>query len=559
MRKIARRICCILAGMLLLVMSVGYAENAAAITEGATMPVLVETPKGYLMGTNFKGVNIFKGIQYGTAERFMLPQAVEAWSGIHAALVYGNTSPNNSMMEGLTEYADPSGCNNIEGENCLYLNVWITSVEKGVKKPVVFWIHGGGWSSGSSNELAYYDGYNLSASQDVVFVSINHRLNVLGYTDLSAYGEEYKYSGNAGVADMVLALEWVRDNIDCFGGDPDNVTIIGQSGGGAKVTTLMGVPAAHGLFHKAIVMSGGIGGVDQATSRAAGISLVEKTKETYQVSTDEEALNILKTISYDELSTLSSGTGVGAGSVVDGDYYPVKTISDDGEVAEIAKDIPVIVTTAFSEINSSMFGYLTTGPLVNMLSVNMPVDSYLPSFAKGMMDEETRRAKLESTYGENTDAVLELFRKDFPDHDDVDLYWLDPSAVNGGLNILNALARNGNAPVYRGFWAYEFPLFGGILAPHTGGDIPFIFNNLEHVDYQVAGDEENAQKLADFASTALGNFARTGNPSQEGGEWPEYTEELGTTMVLDAHCEAREHFLQEMKDVVLQQSVMWSR
>lgn len=521
----------------------------AASESEATSAELVETEKGWLMGTKTNGTYIFKGIRYATAERFQMPQEVEPWEGIRTAMVYGESSPTGSDTVSVSDYATPSGTDMVENENCQFLNVWTQSIDKDAKKPVIFWIHGGGWFSGASNELTYYDGANLSASEDIVFVSINHRLNSLGYTDLSAYGDEYKNSGNVGLADMVAALEWVQKNIEAFGGDPDNVTIVGQSGGGAKVTTLMGTPAAQGLFDKAMVLSGGVSGVTKEEAQAAGVALVEKTKEVYSLESDEEALETLKTISYNELKELASDTGVGEGPVIDGEYYPARTIDEDGNVSDLAKNIPVVITTAYSEIACSQFTPLTIAPAVEAISANIPVEAYLSVFSKAYMTEESMRQSIETKYGEATDAVLEIFRAAYPGHDDVDILSLDAGSFES-LQMLDPFAAQSEAPVYRGVFAYEFPIFGGILAPHTGGDLPFLFNNLDKIPQMVAGDEETAQQLADTVSKALGNFARTGNPSQDGLEWPAYTTEEGAAMIFDAQSEVRYHHDAELIPII---------
>lgn len=552
MKKLAR----ILVTMLALCLLLGQAALGDGRT--ATMPQLVETDKGTLMGTVTDGTYIFKGIPYATAERFMQPVEVEPWQGIRTAMNYGETCPNGQTTVSVSDYSDPSGTDNQPNERCQYLNVWTQSVDPEAKKPVIFWIHGGGWSSGSSNELSYYDGANISAAQDIVFVSINHRLNVLGYTELSAYGEEYKNSGNAGVADMVMALEWVKKNIANFGGDPENVTIVGQSGGGAKVSTLMGLPAAKGLFHKAMICSGGISGIDLATAQAAGTALVEKAKETYHLTTDEEALECLKTIPYDELNELAKDTGVGSGPVVDGEYYPAKTIDDEGKLSDLAKDIPVVVTSTFSEINQSQFTFTTIQPAVAAISANMPAEAYVANFFRAYMSEETIQANLDQKFGEKKDAALEAFHKAFPDHPDVDALYVDNSVLStDGIMILDTLAEQSNAPAYRGFYAYTMPLFGGIPASHTGGDLPYLFDNVECIDYMVAGDEENAQKVAREASTALANFARTGNPSIEGVEWPAYTAETKATLIFDTDTEVRNDFDTEFRTFLEVPASMW--
>ena len=543
MKKVLRLLALTLLTMLLIPQGV-FAENEV------TMPQLVDIEQGTLMGTVTNGTYIFKGIPYAKAERFQMPEPADSWEGILSVMCYGESAPQDLDIVNPTDYCDPSGTNYVFNERCQFLNVWTQSVDETAKKPVIFWIHGGGWTSGGSNELSYYDGASISASQDVVFVSINHRLNVLGYTDLSAYGEEYKYSGNVGVADMVMALEWVQQNIKKFGGDPENVTLVGQSGGGAKVTTLMGIPAAKGLFHKVMICSGGIGGIDQSVSQEAGRTLVEKCKETYGLSSDEEALEMLTTMPYDELYDLSQDTGVGEGSVVDGDYYPVKTISDEGMLCDLAKDYPVVVTTTFSEIaKSGCTG--TIQPAVSAISQNMPVEAFMASFFKAYMTEDSIAASLEAEFGENKDAVLEAFHEAFPDMPDENVLFFDNSDLSlNAFTMLDAFASQGNQPTYRGYYDYEMPLFGGIMAPHTGGDLPFLFNNVACIDYMVVGDEEGAQKTADFASAALANFARTGNPSVEGTEWPAYTESAHPTMIIDEAPEIREDFDTELREAI---------
>jgi para-nitrobenzyl esterase len=232
----------------------------------------VQTRAGTLQGLVRNGVSTFRGIPYATAERFEQPVPAKAWTGTRLALSYGNICPQ--PIE--TTFREPQAFVSDwkfwpASENCLNLNVWTPKADAR-KRPVMVWLHGGGFFSGSSIELPYYDGENLSRRGDVVVVSVNHRLNALGFMDLSAYGEPYRASGNVGMADLVAALKWVRDNAAAFGGDPDNVTIFGQSGGGGKVVTLLAAPAAKGLFHKSIVMSGVMGppegrAIDQRVAR----------------------------------------------------------------------------------------------------------------------------------------------------------------------------------------------------------------------------------------------------------------------------------------------------
>ena len=194
---------------------------------------IVETKAGKLRGLIADGTYIFRGIRYAEAERFHLPRPVRPWEGVKNAIAFGPVCPEESTPIARDQYYVPH-YHHMQSEDCQYLNIWTRSVDREAKKPVMVWIHGGLFDTGSGIELYAYDGEELAAFGDVVVVSLNHRLNVLGFLDLSAYGEEYRYSGNVGMADIVEALRWVRENIAAFGGDPDNVTLFGQSGGGQK-------------------------------------------------------------------------------------------------------------------------------------------------------------------------------------------------------------------------------------------------------------------------------------------------------------------------------------
>jgi para-nitrobenzyl esterase len=219
---------------------------------------VTSTGAGKVRGYIHNSIYTYKGMPYAEAKRFEAPQKPKPWQGIRSSMTYGPVAP---LMNPTTSVQDESefvyhhdwGYTN---EDCMRLNVWTPGINDGKKRPVMFWIHGGGFTAGSSQELPSYDGENLSKKGDVVVVSINHRLNILGFLDLSAYGDKYKHSANVSILDIKAALEWVKANIENFGGDPNNVTIFGQSGGGAKVLTLMAMPSAKGLFQKAINESG---------------------------------------------------------------------------------------------------------------------------------------------------------------------------------------------------------------------------------------------------------------------------------------------------------------
>ena len=229
--------------------------SSAEILAGLGLAI-VEVEGGKLQGYIRDGIYTYHGIPYAEAQPFMPPAKVPAWEGVKPALNYGPMSPQDINPEGDMfpfHYYWPlwEGRNYPQSNSCQNLNIWTPSLDD-KKRPVMVWLHGGGFEAGNSAAEDVYDGENLARKGDIVVVSINHRLNVLGFLDLSAYGEEYKYSGNLGVMDIVAALEWIRDNIAKFGGDPENVTLFGQSGGGAKILALMCSPKAAGLFHKGI-------------------------------------------------------------------------------------------------------------------------------------------------------------------------------------------------------------------------------------------------------------------------------------------------------------------
>ena len=320
---------------------------------------LVQTVYGTVCGYIEDGIYTFKGIDYAKADRFEAPQDPDPWEGVQTALYYGNQchqAPRFTWKDDceafLYQWDD-----GVQSDDCLNLNVWTAGINDGKKRPVMVWLHGGGYAMGASSELPFYDGTNL-AKKDVVLVSINHRLNILGYMDLSEFGEKYKYSGVAGVMDMVKALEWVKKNIAGFGGDPDNVTIFGQSGGGGKVNILLGTPSAKGLFHRGIIESGSMTSLmAPQTSRDMARAIVGK------LGLDEKTIDKIQSIPYSELLAAATdaiveqnprnvfyrlyGAGMWFSPVLDGEVIPFPL--DDPRVADISKGLPTIIGCNFSE------------------------------------------------------------------------------------------------------------------------------------------------------------------------------------------------------------------
>ena len=343
---------------------VGRYENTSP-TEliSSEASTVAETEAGKVSGYIDNGVYIYKGIPYATAERFMPPVPVEKWEGVRSSRAYGPTCPQ----------AERAGWRSDEiafafdwddgypGEDCLRVNIWTKGLDKQQKRPVMVWLHGGGYSAGSGQELPGYDGANLARKGDVVVVTLNHRLNVLGFLDLSAYGEKYAQSGNVGLLDLVAALKWVHANIANFGGDPNNVTIFGQSGGGGKVSTLLATPAAKGLFQKAIVQSGSmLRTMESSYSRRIGAATVEilglKSHNIDQIkevpykellAAGEKAVaQVKKEVEKDGVHTFIFGWA----PTVDGVVLPAQPEAS----IELSKDIPMMIGTTLHEFWMSL-------------------------------------------------------------------------------------------------------------------------------------------------------------------------------------------------------------
>jgi len=508
---------------------------------------VTNTESGQVRGYINNGIFTYKGIPYAEAKRFESPQKPKPWTGVRSSLTYGPVAPlltptNVTAAGDESEFVFDHSWG-FPGEDCMRINVWTPNISDGKKRPVMFWIHGGGFTAGSSQELPSYDGENLAKKGDVVVVSINHRLNILGYLDLSAYGAKYKESANLSIIDMRTALEWVKTNIANFGGDPNNVTIFGQSGGGAKVNTLMAMPSAKGLFHKAINQSG-----------AFRSNMLEK-KETQAIAAEvlkilkisPEQVDSLQKIPFAQLSAAGTqalrtvaermraegkpigGFGLSWGPSLDGTVLPYQPMSP--EALELSKNIPLMIGTVKNEFMASLGQGLS----------NAPLDKVMEAIKKQR--------------GDKTDAFVAAVKKAFPndkkpsDLMDVDLTFR-PGAVNQA-NIKSGLA--GGAPVYAYLFTWQSPVMDGKYKAIHCIELPFVFNNIARCA-GMTGATKEAHALAAKMSQAWINFARTGNPAHAGlPAWEKYTEAKGATMFFDNVCQVRYHHDQELLKLVAQQ------
>jgi para-nitrobenzyl esterase len=497
---------------------------------------VVETSYGKVRGYVHKGIYTFKGIPYGKAARFMPPEKPSSWEGIRSSMTYGPTCPTNQQSPFKDEFEFP--LNRSRGyytdENCLNLNIWSKKTNAAGKKPVMVWLHGGGFSSGSSLEFPSYDGENLSGKGDVVVVSINHRLNALGFLDLSAYGGKFKSSANAGMMDILMALTWIRDNISNFGGDPGNVTVFGQSGGGAKVICLMNMPLARGLFHKAIVQSGSYltRFIEPAVSgQVAAAVLKELALRPDQVDSlqlmpydrldaaGEKALQLVRS----SLPKSKTGFELEWEPVHDGVFLPNQP--DEQPAIELAKNVPLLVGSCKNE--------------------------YMPyALGPGTISAADAQVRLEKMMGDKTAAYRTAVKKAYPQTVDPTGY-IDIDLLFRPLVLRQANQRSsvGGAPVYVYLFAWQSPVSNGIYKAFHCMDLPFVFNNIARCE-EMTGGGPKAYLLADRVSEAWVQFARYGNPNHHGlPDWPAYSVKNGQTMIFDNECQVKDHFDEELLSI----------
>jgi para-nitrobenzyl esterase len=479
------------------------------------MPV-VETASGRVAGFDAGGVSVFKGIPYGAptggANRFMPPRKPVPWTGVREATAYAGRSPQAPAATQRPELATVWGAVDTlpVGEDCLTLHVWTPGLDNG-KRPVLVWLHGGAFSYGSANSPRY-DSVNLARRNDVVVVAVNHRLNIFGHLDLSAHGERFAQSGNAGVLDLVAALEWVREHAARFGGDPGNVTIFGQSGGGGKVCALLTMPSARGLFHKAIVQSGASVrfaererttrladavlkhlGIDADKLASLPLERLQEAVVPAQATLPRPALPLLDRYNF--------------GPVIDGSVLPAHPF--DPAAPAVSDDIPILVGGTKDE--SAIF--------------LAPDDAvWNRTLSEGEFDK-----RLAAVAGEAAPGLAAYYRRRDPAAGPADrlITALTMSNFTVRSNMLaERKAARGEAPVWVYDFAWESPAFGGRLKSCHSVEVPFVFDTLD-----VIGDRHRkpgAQALADRVSQTWVAFAATGK-----AEWPAYTADKRAVMVFD--------------------------
>ena len=445
------------------------------------------------------------------------------WDGVRTTVVYQGQAPQAAQTTGNAETMMPHlFWPTVTDESLIQsMNIWTPGTDGG-KRAVLFWLHGGGFSSGSAYEQVCFDGKYLAERGDVVVVSINHRLNCLGFLDLSSFGEEYANSGNLGMMDIVAALTWAKENIAAFGGDPDNITVFGQSGGGRKILNLLGTPAAAGLFQKAIGESCGQQSIPQAIAARVGeetVSIlggagVEDIKDIPYAELIAAATEALAKVNQEE------GTNYAWSPVAGGEWMPEDIWLKD-DIGDASIDVPLLIGSNFAELTTNAFAFMY-GP--------DPV-------YKNAFTEEEVDAYLTDKFGDSKDAVVAAFQEAYPSKPIIDAGFVDVNSYRAWVkNVLpRKAAQEGGAPVYNYVFAYELPTMGGWL-PYHCSELPFVWHNIDSERLTVGTDPET-YALSDLMSDAWIAFAKTGNPNHEGMiEWPQWTLEDGATMIFDREC-----------------------
>ena len=486
---------------------------------GAASPTVMTTA-GRIRGTRESGVYTFKGVPYGDtttgAGRFQPPSKPKPWTQVREATALGPRSPQ--LLSAFHGFVPPEvevmDRDEAMGEDCLVLNVWTPTLDHGSKLPVMVWLHGGGYTSGSGGFICY-DGLQLARKHQVVVLTVNHRLSAFGYLYLAGFGSEpYANASNAGNLDIVAALEWVRDNIAAFGADPGNVTIFGQSGGGGKVSSLMAMPAAHGLFHRAIVESGA---AVKGISRAAATHNAERYLARLNLKPgDVGKLPDIPLAQLLKATEPGKGPPIDFGPVVDGRSLPADPF--DPVAPAMSANIPLLIGTVETEV------------------------TFFPGQPLDPIDDGSLHARVKQLLRTSSDAdvdrVIAAYRAGRPGAANTDLYLIMASDGFRANILLEAQrkAAQAGAAVYQYYFTWRSPVREGKLRTFHTLEIPFVFDNVDAAK-SMTGSGKDRYALATRMSNAWVAFARTGDPNHAGlPHWVPFDNTRRATMIFNDEC-----------------------
>jgi para-nitrobenzyl esterase len=490
----------------------------AAMQDG--FPV-VDTVYGKVRGMNVAGIMTFRGIRYGAGtageNRFMPPVKPSKWKDVYDAFAYGPASPQ-TPSDPTDPYVQSVGWDEHVkagiSEDCLFLNIWTPGVNDNIARSVFFYIHGGGFTNGSGGII--FDGDPLARMGNAVVITVNHRLGPFGFLDLGLATGSAKFasSGVAGMLDLVAALEWVRDNIARFGGDPGNITIFGQSGGGSKVSTLMVMPSAKGLFHKALVQSGSTLTLGPRERNAA-----QAEKLLSELGISKSKIDAIQKVPWSTILEAKANTGFSP--VVDGIVIPKNPF--DPAAPEISADVPLIV------------GYTRE-------------DSGIRNFSGPEINEDGLIKWCQETYKDNGTLILTTYRKVYPNATPVQIQARIRTDANTRKRATQMVERKstqsrGNAYLYLMEW--PSPAYEGRFGAVHGVDLGLVLGNPRDL---IAGNTSDARKMAEIVGSAVIAFGKTGNPNCDKiPHWPAYNAETRATMIFNLECRVENDPTEELR------------
>ncbi|RZU42399.1 carboxylesterase/lipase family protein [Edaphobacter modestus] len=515
-------------------------STATTVTE-SNASTIAETSSGKIRGYRHDGVFIFKGIPYGAStsgrNRFMAPQAPEPWSGVRNALQYGPVCYMQDLLFLESDHKNLARTDEdafllhrgsavvVPGEDCLRLNVWTPEINGSHKRPVMVYMHGGGFQNGCGHDLLSYEGESLARNHDAVVVNHNHRLNAFGYLNLAGFGRnEFADSANCGLLDLVAVLHWVRDNILTFGGDPENVTIFGQSGGGGKVIALMAMPAAKGLFHRAIVQSGPYLSM---LSPNYSHEIAEKVLQELAISSENlrelqdveprrlsvAAAEVMRRMPKSPASLHDNFGGTGWAPTVGGRILPTHPF--DPSAPSVSADVPLMTGTNLNEFISGL--------------------DHSDAYA---MTSDQVEAELRTSFGHDSAAILAAYRKEYPSAKPFALYATIAASRFRIPSVEQARRKAAlrSAPAYSYLYSWRTPVLEDRVGTFHAAEISFVFDNAQICNHYSA-DRQDALTLSRQMGAAWVAFARTGDPNHKDlPHWPAYDDAKRATMIFDSPC-----------------------